>query len=208
MDGDAVTALLSLSTPPRVSVRAVSKGSPPLLKLTGVKRTTSSTTDITYETPSGRRCRIALEDDEDDMVFVERRCKAAHALHDPTRADVFCTWKEKVVNVPITGPMFARFHESVQQKRDSVRDVIQLVQTRHTCVQWNNRGDGNLCRSCRNPQFRASCLTPTYLHHLLPMPGFKTRVSTCDAALAALDPIDMPIDTAKWANRLPQGYVR
>ena len=33
-------------------------------------------------------------------------------------------------------------------------------------------------------------------------------MSTCDAVLAALEPIEIPIDTAKWADRQPQGYVR
>jgi hypothetical protein len=203
----AASALVNMATPPRVTAHALVKGSesPPSMKVTGMKRTTVRSLDVTYESSSGRRCRIELKEDEDDQAFVKRRCRAALALHDPRRADVFCAWNGRVVNIPIDS--HAVFHETNQQKRYTIGNVLQLVHTRYTCVQWQ-RDDDMLCRSCVNRGFRASCLCPEYLYHLMPMPGFKSNAQMCNAVLSSLDPIDVPVVTKAWLDRLPQTYVR
>lgn len=210
MEDDAASALLDMASPPGLSspqrtTKTVLTTPPRTLKLTRVKRSSEHILDITYETPEGKSCEIPFAAHEEDFAFVKRRVRACHALYDPARADVYCTWSGKVVNIPILDSRFSHFHETIQQKRYSFQQVLQLVVSRHTCLQW---GSLEPCRSCHNRGFRAGCQKPTFLYFLMPMPGFRNHKDVCDAVLGTLEPLSIPDDVSVWSDRIPQNYVR
>ena len=211
MAADAANALLHLATPPRTSVSATSKSTTTTpertLKICGLKRTTTEQHDITYETEDGKTCRIPFYVHEDDDSFVVRRTKAAKAMYDPLRADVYCTWNGKIVNIPVEDTRYTQFHDSPQQKRFVLNNVLQLVYCRYTCVQWGGK-EASHCRICNNRGFRSSCQIPRFLYYMMPLPAYKAYPRMCDYALAEMEPIDIPKDTQPWNDHTPQNYIR
>lgn len=203
MATDAANALLVLSTPPRATVTAKTTTPVKSLKIAGLKRTSTHQHDITYETPEGKTCQIPLFADDKDDTFVLRRTKAARALYDPTRANVYCTWNGQLVNIPVKDARYYQFHDSLQQQRYMLNNVLQLVHSRHTC-----RGDKNACRSCEHRGFRAACQTPRFLYHMMPLPAYKSHPEMCDNALAEMEPVNIPNDAQPWIDHTPQNYVR
>ena len=208
MAADAADALLNLATPPRrASVAQTSTTPTKTLTIARLKRTSTDQHDITYKTPDGKTCEIPFFVNEDDTSFMCRRAKAARALYDPTRADVYCTWNGKVVNIPVTGARYLQFHDSPQQKRYMLKNVVQLVYCRFTCIQWGE-DDDDTCRSCSNRGFRACCQKPRYLYFIMPLPAYKSYPMMCDNAVSELEPVVVPKDTKPWNNHTPQNYIR
>lgn len=207
MAADAAKTLLNLSTPPRCA--SVAKVSTPLVKaltIASLKRTSTEQHDITYETPDGKTCQIPFFVNEDDDSFICRRAKAARALYDPARADVYCTWNGKVVNIPVDEVRYSQFHDSPHQKRYMLMNVLQLVHCRYTCTKWGDEKD--YCRSCKNRGFRTCCQKPHYLYHMMPLPAYKSCPVMCDNALSEMEPIVVPTDTQPWCNHVPHIYIR
>ena len=208
MARDAADALLDLATPPRQTAAATIKHTrtpEKTLRIAGLKRTSKNQHDITYHTSDGKTCQIPFYVDEDDDEFVQRRTKAARALYDPTRADVYCTWNGKLVNVPVDDARYSKFHDSTQQKRYVLNNVLQLVYCRYTCIQWSA---DSLCRSCSNRGFRAGCQMPRFLYHMMPLPAYKLYPNMCDNALADMEPVEIVKDTLPWSEHTPQNYIR
>ena len=207
MAADAANTLLNLSTPPR-DARVVQASTTPVKTLTiaSLKRTSTEQHDITYETPDGKTCQIPFFVDEDDESFISRRAKAARALYDPARADVYCTWNGKVVNIPVNDVRYLQFHDSYQQKRYTLNNVLQLVHSRYTCIKWGDAKE--YCRSCNNRGFRAICQKPQFLYHMMPLPAYKSYPCMCDDALSEMEPIVVPTDIQQWCSHIPQNYIR
>lgn len=122
------------------------------------------------------------------------------------RVDVYCTWRKQLLSIRFTDGDWTLFRESLQQKRYAC-GTIQLVVSRLTCGQWN---DGPFCRNCSHRNWRATCLQPKYIHHLLPLPCVRGNNLLCDNVLEVKDmqPVVLQIDVAQWTKRVPTCAIR
>eukprot|EP00966_Prymnesium_polylepis_P129657 2998386-Prymnesium_polylepis.1 len=80
-----------------------------------------------------------------------------------------------------------------------------MVVTRQNCSKSNIK-----CRNCAHPHWRSSCLKPTYIRHIMPMPFARALTKKCDEVLNVFDPLDPTdcADTTRWTSRIPSCTIR
>lgn len=221
-EDDAASALLEISkkndqpqdpiaTPLRKSATAsrVDKDKSPVRRFQLVDRKRERDDLVTVIYTSGQQTMaIPYARGEPPELFFERRAKAARLLFDSNREDVYCTWRHMLVNMCVKHDKWILFKNTLAQKRYCF-EAIQLIVTRYTCGQWNKP---SLCRNCQNRQWRTSCLQPTYLHHLMPLPKASTvatnMYAACESALHNFEAIDVERDPSDWTTRMPQMVTR
>ena len=142
---------------------------------------------------------------------------------DPERTDALCFWNSALVNIPVRDTRWQRFRESIQQQRFHFK-ALQLVVTRYTCTQWrsskmlkfddsgvgdDNRDNGFSCRNCVNRHYRAGCMCPIHLYHILPMPTYRGNVEILEACLKEIGSTSaLSTCNKKWLARIPQVQYR
>mmetsp|Transcript_24189 Transcript_24189/g.52149 ORF Transcript_24189/g.52149 Transcript_24189/m.52149 type:complete len:221 (-) Transcript_24189:361-1023(-) len=187
------------------------KMTPTEFTLSGVKRKTIEDLELTYATGK-TTIHVPFKKGETQFVLHRRRDTLAQiALEGHLRVTAFCMWSNYLLSFRFDPKDRTLIHDTHQQKRYSFgnKQPIQLVVSRQTCAMSAFVGRGEKCRNCVHPHWRASCLNPSFIRHILPAPTSRGQHHLCDQTLEWLGPL--PIDTVDsdpWLKRLPTCNVR
>lgn len=189
---------------------------------TGYKRKNRDLIEVVYECDGGDTFSVPLARGETKEQFNQRRDQTLKLMYDVGGQDelcvALCTWNNQVVTL-CRDKRWVSLRETTQQQRYSFKS-LQLVVTRYTCTQWTTSmkvtkkaktlHEGDRCRNCSNRHYRAGCINPVVLCHIMPMPGFRMATSVLDDELAEFDPIttNHKVETMEWLQRMPQVNCR
>lgn len=171
--------------------------------LTGVKRTRDpDMLSVVYSCGQSSMAVPLMKNDSTDTFYARRRV-AADMLFDESRADVFCSWRDTLVNILVDDGRWVKFRETFREQRFAYKN-LQLVVLRYTCA----KGETDYCVNCATPSRRLSCMMPTRYYYVMPLPSVDCSDKNADATLDDFDPVDVRKDTESWRLRIPSLHVR
>lgn len=145
---------------------------------------------------------IPLAEDNTLRSLQQQKQTVSRILSDADAGEAYCTWRQQVVRLRLTDHRWVVCRKTHHQKRLAYAKV-QLVVTRYTCTQWADPLQVAPCRHCTNRHWRAVCMSPQFLIHIMPLPSHRRDVSGCEEALVDMDGVNVIRDPTMWTTRMP-----